>query len=67
MFVELNRDELSTLVRLVEAHIHQERGMTCEEPGNGSKSHASPTVEREVECLCRILHKLHECECDVFA
>jgi hypothetical protein len=64
MFLELNRDELAMLVRLVEERVHKEREMGCEERAS---EHPATAAERDEDCWCRILHKLHECECDVFA
>lgn len=64
MFLELNRDELAMLIRLVEERVHKERECGCEEPAG---EHPATAMEREVDLCCRILHKLHECDCDVFA
>jgi hypothetical protein len=64
MFLELNREELALLVKLVEERIHSDRWneTKCE-------TLAIPTYHcgRESGNLERLLHKLHSCDCDVFA
>lgn len=63
MFLELNREELSQLIRLVEDRVRKESMLDRERIHEGP--HYSPVRDRD--CWDRILHKLHECECDVLA
>jgi hypothetical protein len=67
MFLELTREELAMLVTLVEERIRKDRWSE----NNGEMNVVPPSqfahLSRELEGLERLLHKLHGCECDVFA
>lgn len=63
MFLELNREELSQLIRLVEERVRKEFMLDRERIHDGTDYAHVP----DRDCWDRILHKLHECECDVLA
>ena len=63
MFLQIDRDQHTVLVRLVEGRIRQlkiEILRCCEDETERQLGH-------DLKCLQRLLHELHEAECDVTA
>jgi hypothetical protein len=63
MFVELDREEMCLLQRLAESRISELQNEMRRVRGGELRKE----LEHEQEVLERILHQLHECECDVTA
>ncbi len=63
MFLDLDRDHVCLLERLVEGRL----GELHAEIRRTRSVEFRRELEVEAEQLARILHQLHECECDVTA
>lgn len=65
MYLDLEREHLCLLERLVERRLAEvEAEAEARRPLDAA---ATTALAVERERLHRILHQLHECECDVFA
>lgn len=63
MYIELEREEICLLERLIEmrqSELHPEIRRT-------RQAQMHDELKLELESLERLLHRLHECECDVMA
>ncbi|MBM4004931.1 MAG: hypothetical protein FJ295_16855 [Planctomycetes bacterium] len=67
MFLELTREELAMLANLVEERIRKNRWSEKNGELNGVPPSHFSDFTHELDGLERLLHKLHSCECDVFA
>ncbi|MFO0818610.1 MAG: hypothetical protein U1A77_11750 [Pirellulales bacterium] len=63
MFVELDREEMCLLQRLAESRISELHTEMRRVRGGELRKE----LDHEHEVIERILHQLHECECDVTA
>jgi hypothetical protein len=63
MFLDLEREHLCLLERLVERRLAEAEA----EARRPLDAAAATALAVELERLHRILHQLHECECDVLA
>lgn len=63
MYVDLEREEIRLLEQMIESRqseLHPEIRRT-------RNVHMHDELKAELETLGRLLHRLHECECDVMA
>jgi hypothetical protein len=65
MYLDLEREHLCLLERLVERRLAEVEAEA--EARRPLEAAATTALAVERERLHRILHQLHECECDVFA
>jgi len=63
MYLDLEREHLCLLERLVERRLAEVEA----EARRSRDPSTAATLAVELERLHRILHQLHECECDVLA
>lgn len=63
MYLELNREELGECIQLIESRVRE----LHPEIRHCSERRYADELRQELELCMRLLHRLHEAECDVSA